>query len=83
MEFIDMKKIMSDIKIENGKLFKQARLALGLSPEQVAVEIGVTSTTIYNNESGRSFTKELAEFYERELKEHNITLDKTNNKYFI
>ena len=83
MEFIDMKKIIKEIKIENGKMLKQARLALGLSPEQVAVEIGVTSTTIYNNESGRSFTKELADFYERELEARNITIDKTNNKYFI
>ena len=83
MEFIDMKKIMNEIKTEYGKQLKEARLALGLSPEQVAVELGITSTTVYNNESGHSFTKGLQEFYELKLKENNITVDKTNNEYFI
>ena len=83
MEFIDMKKIMNDIKTEYGKQLKEARLALGLSPEQVAVELGVTASTINHNESGRSFTKGLQEFYELKLKENNITVEKTNNKFFI
>ena len=64
---IDMSKIMQGLKKSYAMQMKHNREKLGLSPAQVAVDLGVSQATIYNNENGSSCTRGLADYYKEKL----------------